>query len=64
MSINMLFGASTSYFILDLIFCLFRFTGTIVGVGSISAQWPDSKWRSLKVAKSFMILSLGFWLNK
>lgn len=26
-----------------------RFTGTIVGVGDLSPQWPDSKWRSLKV---------------
>ncbi|KAJ7951321.1 Auxin response factor [Quillaja saponaria] len=26
-----------------------RFTGTIVGVGDISPQWSDSKWRSLKV---------------
>ncbi|CAA7402509.1 unnamed protein product [Spirodela intermedia] len=25
------------------------FTGTIVGVGDISPQWVDSKWRSLKV---------------
>lgn len=28
---------------------LFRFTGTIVGVGDISSQWSDSRWRSLKV---------------
>lgn len=26
-----------------------RFTGTIVGVGEISHQWPESKWRSLKI---------------
>ncbi|KAI3884411.1 hypothetical protein MKW92_049060 [Papaver armeniacum] len=26
-----------------------RFTGTIIGVGDISPQWKDSKWRSLKV---------------
>lgn len=26
-----------------------RFTGTIVGVGHISPEWSDSKWRSLKV---------------
>ncbi|KAK9279761.1 hypothetical protein L1049_013443 [Liquidambar formosana] len=26
-----------------------RFTGTIVGVGDISAEWSNSKWRSLKV---------------
>lgn len=26
-----------------------RFTGTIVGVGDVSPQWSDSKWRSLKV---------------
>ncbi|KAJ7962598.1 Auxin response factor [Quillaja saponaria] len=26
-----------------------RFTGTIVGVGDISPQWSDSKWRSLKI---------------
>ncbi|XP_042506562.1 auxin response factor 11-like [Macadamia integrifolia] len=26
-----------------------RFTGTIVGVEDVSAQWKDSKWRSLKV---------------
>jgi auxin response factor len=26
-----------------------RFTGTIIGVEDISPQWPDSKWRSLKV---------------
>ncbi|KAI3987974.1 hypothetical protein MKX01_021088 [Papaver californicum] len=26
-----------------------RFTGTIIGVGKISPQWEDSKWRSLKV---------------
>ncbi|KAG5566023.1 hypothetical protein RHGRI_001822 [Rhododendron griersonianum] len=26
-----------------------RFTGTIIGVEDISRQWPDSKWRSLKV---------------
>ncbi|KAF8033392.1 hypothetical protein BT93_D2104 [Corymbia citriodora subsp. variegata] len=26
-----------------------RFSGTIVGVEDISSQWPDSKWRSLKV---------------
>ncbi|XP_052194256.1 auxin response factor 9-like [Diospyros lotus] len=26
-----------------------RFTGTIVGVGDISSEWQDSKWRSLKV---------------
>ncbi|XP_072981401.1 auxin response factor 18-like isoform X1 [Typha angustifolia] len=25
------------------------FSGTIVGVGNISSQWPGSKWRSLKV---------------
>lgn len=26
-----------------------RFTGTIVGTGDISSQWPESKWRCLKV---------------
>lgn len=26
-----------------------RFTGTIVGVGDISKEWSDSKWRSLKI---------------
>ncbi|XP_010267580.1 PREDICTED: auxin response factor 18 [Nelumbo nucifera] len=26
-----------------------RFTGTIVGVGDVSSNWKDSKWRSLKV---------------
>ncbi|KAK4848164.1 hypothetical protein QYF36_009939 [Acer negundo] len=26
-----------------------RFTGTIVGVGDSSLQWPSSKWRSLKI---------------
>lgn len=26
-----------------------RFTGTIVGVGDFSEQWPGSKWRSLKI---------------
>ncbi|KAK9094008.1 hypothetical protein Scep_025477 [Stephania cephalantha] len=26
-----------------------KFTGTIVGVGDISSQWTDSRWRSLKV---------------
>ncbi|KAJ4728098.1 Auxin response factor [Melia azedarach] len=26
-----------------------RFTGTIVGVGDFSVQWPGSKWRSLKI---------------
>ncbi|KAA8520762.1 hypothetical protein F0562_014966 [Nyssa sinensis] len=26
-----------------------RFTGTIIGVGDISPQWSDSKWRSLKI---------------
>ncbi|KAL5796003.1 hypothetical protein ACOSQ2_000823 [Xanthoceras sorbifolium] len=26
-----------------------RFTGTIVGVGDGSVQWPGSKWRSLKI---------------
>ncbi|KAL8115069.1 hypothetical protein AgCh_021771 [Apium graveolens] len=26
-----------------------RFAGTIISVGSISPQWPDSKWRSLKI---------------
>lgn len=26
-----------------------RFTGTIVGVGDVSPQWSDSKWRSLKI---------------
>ncbi|PON97280.1 Auxin response factor [Trema orientale] len=26
-----------------------RFTGTIVGVGDVSSEWTDSKWRSLKV---------------
>eukprot|EP00268_Persea_americana_P007666 TRINITY_DN12906_c0_g1_i1.p1 TRINITY_DN12906_c0_g1~~TRINITY_DN12906_c0_g1_i1.p1 ORF type:complete len:702 (+),score=138.16 TRINITY_DN12906_c0_g1_i1:744-2849(+) len=26
-----------------------RFTGTIIGVGDVSPQWKDSKWRSLKV---------------
>ncbi|XP_015888765.2 auxin response factor 18 [Ziziphus jujuba] len=26
-----------------------RFTGTIVGVGDVSSQWSDSRWRSLKV---------------
>ncbi|KAA0050656.1 hypothetical protein IC582_000673 [Cucumis melo] len=26
-----------------------RFTGTIVGVGDMSPQWSDSKWRSLKI---------------
>ncbi|GMY09012.1 auxin response factor 18 [Fagus crenata] len=26
-----------------------RFTGTIVGVGDISSEWSDSKWRSLKI---------------
>ncbi|CAI9101111.1 OLC1v1038365C1 [Oldenlandia corymbosa var. corymbosa] len=26
-----------------------RFTGTIVGVGDVSEQWPNSSWRSLKV---------------
>ncbi|XP_019158375.1 PREDICTED: auxin response factor 11-like isoform X2 [Ipomoea nil] len=26
-----------------------RFSGTIVGLGDISSQWKDSKWRSLKI---------------
>ncbi|KAL6322093.1 hypothetical protein AAG906_005027 [Vitis piasezkii] len=26
-----------------------RFTGTIVGIGDISPQWSNSKWRSLKI---------------
>ncbi|KAJ4952355.1 hypothetical protein NE237_029187 [Protea cynaroides] len=26
-----------------------RFTGTVVGVGDVSCEWKDSKWRSLKV---------------
>ncbi|BFG22181.1 hypothetical protein CerSpe_084550 [Prunus speciosa] len=26
-----------------------RFTGTIVGVGDLSSQWSESKWRSLKI---------------
>lgn len=26
-----------------------RFTGTIVGIGDFSSQWPKSTWRSLKV---------------
>ncbi|PSS26273.1 Auxin response factor like [Actinidia chinensis var. chinensis] len=26
-----------------------RFTGTVIGVEDISPQWPESKWRSLKV---------------
>ncbi|XP_077226619.1 auxin response factor 11-like isoform X2 [Tasmannia lanceolata] len=26
-----------------------RFTGTIIGLGDVSSQWKDSKWRSLKV---------------
>ncbi|KAL3536695.1 hypothetical protein ACH5RR_000061 [Cinchona calisaya] len=26
-----------------------RFTGTIVGRGDLSPQWPDSQWRSLKI---------------
>ncbi|KAL5572134.1 hypothetical protein UlMin_021731 [Ulmus minor] len=26
-----------------------RFTGTIVGIGEVSPQWKDSKWRSLKI---------------
>ncbi|KAF7826201.1 auxin response factor 18-like isoform X1 [Senna tora] len=26
-----------------------RFSGTIIGVGDVSLDWPDSKWRSLKV---------------
>lgn len=26
-----------------------RFTGTIVEIGDVSLQWPDSKWQSLKV---------------
>lgn len=26
-----------------------RFTGTIVGTGDISSQWPESKWRCLKI---------------
>ncbi|KAA8516190.1 hypothetical protein F0562_019369 [Nyssa sinensis] len=26
-----------------------RFTGTIIGVGDISTQWSNSKWRSLKI---------------
>ncbi|KAM6600178.1 hypothetical protein CsatA_019787 [Cannabis sativa] len=26
-----------------------RFTGTIVGVGDLSSQWANSKWRSLKI---------------
>lgn len=34
--------------------CLVRFTGTIVGVGDISQEWSKSKWRSLKVEKSFL----------
>ncbi|VVB03516.1 unnamed protein product [Arabis nemorensis] len=25
------------------------FTGTIVGTGDLSSQWPDSKWRSLQI---------------
>ncbi|XP_010544846.1 PREDICTED: auxin response factor 18 [Tarenaya hassleriana] len=25
------------------------FTGTIVGIGDLSPQWPDSKWRSLQI---------------
>ncbi|RWW27118.1 hypothetical protein GW17_00008461, partial [Ensete ventricosum] len=25
------------------------FTGTVIGIGDISSQWPGSKWRSLKV---------------
>lgn len=31
---------------------LFRFTGTIVGVGDFSSQWTDSTWRSLKVSNA------------
>lgn len=34
---------------------LISFTGTIVGVGDVSAQWSGSKWRSLKVDYSFEI---------
>ena len=26
-----------------------QFTGTIVGIGDISPQWSNSKWRSLKI---------------
>lgn len=26
-----------------------RFTGTIVGIGDLSSQWPESTWRSLKI---------------
>ena len=35
--------------------CLVRFTGTIVGIGDISPQWSNSKWRSLKVEKIWFL---------
>ena len=35
--------------------CFVRFTGTIVGIGDISSQWSNSKWRSLKVEKIWFL---------
>lgn len=52
----MLYGAISSSLIY-IEFSFDRFTGTIVGVGDISPQWSDSKWRSLKVNIASNLLS-------
>lgn len=42
---------------------LARFTGTIVGVGDLSSQWSESKWRSLKVEMLFELqIRIPFYL--
>ncbi|KAF5961975.1 hypothetical protein HYC85_003184 [Camellia sinensis] len=41
-----------------------RFTGTIVGVGEISHQWPESKWRSLKKILPIQLLLLSGILDQ
>lgn len=42
-------GTSHKYF-----FMVYRFSGTIIGVGSMSTSpWANSDWRSLKVIKIF-----------
>jgi hypothetical protein len=38
----------------NVLFVDYRFSGTIVGLGSMSTSpWADSDWRSLKVLKIF-----------
>lgn len=43
-----------SFFLM--LFLFLSFTGTVIGIGDISSQWPGSKWRSLKVTHELLFI--------